>query len=173
MTKDMALPPLPEPVGLTPEYLERIAFNHRTDLVVPSGWQEELASFGWLFASSNNTFLFFERPGYWLRIHKFPSREEWSATVMPEDSRVPRPKLGDAGYWLRFPEEMLAPEYRGRGARAKALAAAKDLWLEHEGYLKTLGIELAGVGVKPFKGSGRGGYVSAKIFRRCELSEAA
>lgn len=167
------LPALPEPTGLTPEYLERIAFNHQTDLGVPSGWQEELASYGWLFAGSNNTFLFFERPGYWLRIHKFPTREEWTATVMPEDCRVPRPELGDAGYWIPFPDEMLAPAYRGKGARAKAMSAARELWLLHEGYLRALGIELTGVGTKLFRGSGAGGYVAARTFRRSELSEAA
>lgn len=162
-----ALPPLPPPSEITPERLAQIQSQRKFDLRLPSGWNDALQARGWFRAGANEMYVFFERPGYWLRI--FRVYGEWSATVMPAHLRVPRPELGSAGYNLRFPDHMLPPEFRGKGARAKALAAATVLWQEHEGYLAALGIQLTAVGVRQFLGSGSGGYVDSRSYRHRDL----
>lgn len=158
----VSLPPLPSPEGLTPNYMAQLAARNKAALKVPEGWMEALADKGWLFAGANEYYLFWERPGYWLRVSTF--EDGWRASIIPEDRRVPRPELGVAGVFIPFPEAMRAPEYRGLGAKAKAGAAASAMWEHHEKYLAKLGIKLTQVASKVFKGTGQGGYVSAQSF---------
>lgn len=165
-----ALPPLPPASAeVTPEYLEQLARNNPDALELPPEWGAALEAHGWLFVGSNQSYLFFERPGYWLRVHTFSDNQGWTATVIPEEMRVPRPTLGNAGYWLPFPLEQRAPDFRGKGAQTRAQAAAKALWLAHEPLLKELGIELVATGARLYHGSGSGGYVAPKAFRRDTL----
>lgn len=49
---------------------------------------EALADKGWLFAGANEYYLFWERPGYWLRVSTF--EDGWRASILP-----PAPKFND------------------------------------------------------------------------------
>lgn len=167
MVEHQQLPPLPEPAPLSPERRTWLAEQRRHDLPFPAHWRAALAAHGWLHAGGNRSYVFFERPGHWLRLSRLG--EAWVARIDPETHRVPRPELGSAGLGILFPQGMQPPEYRGRGARTRALEAAKALWLEHEPYLAALGVELHAVGVRLFRGSGRGGYVASQAYRRGEL----
>lgn len=161
------LPPLPVASGITEERLAWLRERRKSDLVIPPEWRVALEAHGWLEAGANDYYVFLERPGYWLRLAKV--HDEWYGSIQPEEFRVPRDELGDAGYGMRFPDEMQAPTFSGRGARARALAAAQAIWKEHEAYLAPLGILLTGVGVRQFRGSGSGGYVAPKAYRRLDV----
>lgn len=165
------LPPLPDAEEVPARRLAWLASRRAQEIEVPPALIKAIEVHGWLYVGANEGLAFFERPGYWLRV--YPDSGNWIASVMPETHRVPRPKLGAIGYQLRFPDNMLPPEIRGSGARAKALALAAELWRQHEGYLATLGIRLGSVGVRQYRGSGSGGYVDKKVYLAKDIEETA
>jgi len=127
---------------------------------MPGAWFECLAAAGWTYITSNEGCVFWERPGYWLRLSYF--FEAWSASVLPESFRV--------GMRGEFLDSEQAPVIRGRGAKARALDAALAQWREHEAYLLPLGIMLDCVGVRQNRSSsGCGSSVGVVCYRRHQL----
>src|SRR5690606_5654340 len=104
---------------------------------------------GWTFSSVGESIAFFDRPGYWLRINFI--RGAWSSTISPEAVRP-----GDRSPYA--PED-LVPDFRGKGARARARAFAVELIRENREWLEQLGAPLTCVHARLYSGSGRGGGV--------------
>ncbi len=136
---------------------------------LPQQTVDSLGRTGWDYASSNEVYDFFERPGYWLRIQR-PSRAGGKifATIVPETYRVPRP----GSYFVPFADDEMAPAFTGRGAHTKALEAARKIWNAHETVLATLGIELREVGSRRSRPSGgKGSQVDTVRYSRRDLFE--
>jgi hypothetical protein len=141
------------------EALQAAAPSHLVHKM-PVAWFEHLAAARWTYVASNDGCVFWERPGYWLRLSYF--FEAWSASVLPESFRV--------GMRGEFPESEHAPVIQGRGAKARALVAALAQWREHESYLSPLGITLDCVGVRQYRSSGGcGSSVGTVCYRRHQL----
>jgi hypothetical protein len=134
---------------------------------MPVAWIEAIEAHGWTSAGSNQSYVFFEKPGYWLRIFRF--LEGWEASVTPEYFRSsPDP----ASPFERYAETEMAPSFTGKGARARALAHAKALWNEHAAYLAPLGIKLSGVGVFQYQASGgAGSSIGTKWYREHDVAQ--
>lgn len=134
-------------------------------MTIPDALKAGLALHGWEFIESNEHYAFFERGGYCLRLTS--PFGQLMASVLPERYHIPRP--GRAPFIPRTPENM-PPIIQGKQARARGRELACQLWQEHAPQLSALGVQLDAVGVLMFKGTGSGGHVTSRVFRREECT---
>jgi len=156
------LPPLPES-NADEKTLAFLESRSSTNFILPPVTQAGIEAQGWLHCVNNERYAFFERPGFGMRVSQH--KGVFQATIVPLRRRWSREHLGDNGRHMPMPEDMLAPEFRGRGAREKARAHAEDVFHDHEGYLRELGVTLTTVEARQYRSSGRGGTMSDRPYR--------
>lgn len=128
---------------------------------MPREWEAPLAAAGWTYEASNQGVVFWEKPGYWLRLSYYSGG--WYASVLPENFHV--------GFERgEFADHEKAKPYLGRGAHQRALEGAAALWLACEAHLEPLGIQLDCVGVRRHRSSsGSGSSIGTVSYRRHQL----
>jgi hypothetical protein len=136
-------------------------------LQLPPGWQAELEARGWEYRGANHNYVFFQQPGYWLRVFCRGGSGTFMASIRPVPYHVPD------GKWppTPFTTDELAPVFTGKGAMRRALEHAAKLWQTHDAYLQPIGIRLHHVGVNQYSAvGGAGSEVAAKFYYRRDVA---
>lgn len=121
-----------------------------------SNQQDFVSSQGWALIADNEHSRLYESDGYRLCLFQYAGQSTGDgirARVFPFAKGAASSQIPIAG----------------QGARARATAAARDLWAAHAKYLSDVGIELEEVHVLQHIGRGCGSEIRSKAYIKSDL----